>query len=71
MAVHKNGAFGRKFRRAFFQSGLTVGELSKKTGIPTGMIYRYANDGSEPRLTNAVKLARALGTTCEDLMKEE
>lgn len=67
----RNRTFGKAFRKAFFKSGLTVGELSKKTGIPPGMIYRYANDGSEPRLTNAVKLAQALGTTCEEMMRED
>ncbi|MBQ3799190.1 MAG: helix-turn-helix transcriptional regulator [Treponema sp.] len=47
--------------------------ISQKTGLPETTISSMRNSGTEPRASDAIKLASALGTTVEFLCtkKEE
>ncbi len=51
---------------------MKIKELSAKTGISEHTIKSYLKESSaEPKVTNAVKIARALGVTVEYLAGEE
>lgn len=41
--------------------------ISQKTGLPETTISSMRNSGTEPRVSDAIKLASALGTTVEFL----
>lgn len=46
-------------------------ELAKRVGVTQTAIWQYENGLATPKLQIAIALANALGTTCEQLMKEE
>jgi len=50
------------------QKGLTQKELSELTDITESAISRYVKGDRVPRGTNLVKIAKALGTTADDLL---
>lgn len=50
------------------QRGITQKELSKKTGITESAISHYVKGDRVPRGANLVKIAKALGTTADDLL---
>nr|WP_272951289.1 helix-turn-helix transcriptional regulator [Agrobacterium vitis] len=43
--------------------------MSAKTGIPVGTLNKYVSLRSEPSATNALKIARAVGLTLEELVE--
>ncbi|RVU69817.1 MULTISPECIES: helix-turn-helix transcriptional regulator [Lactobacillus] len=47
--------------------GLSVYELSKKTGIPDNTLRNYRLKHSDPSFTNACKIADALGVSLDEL----
>jgi transcriptional regulator with XRE-family HTH domain len=48
--------------------GLSRFELAKRSGTSPNTIYDIEMRGTATSVTNAINLARALGTTVEDLM---
>lgn len=47
--------------------GVTVGELSDRTGITRQMVGKYLHDGAVPNLDIACRMAGALGVSVDDL----
>lgn len=58
----------RKLRKRRF---MTLEQLAAKSGVGRVNINRYELGTVEPGLHNAIKIARALGCTAEDLIKDE
>lgn len=58
------------FKR-MYENHMTQAALSDISGIPRPTIYRYINDeGRMPNIEYAYKIARALGMTLDELVKE-
>lgn len=53
------------------QQKLTQKELSLKTGITESSISHYVNGDRVPRGANLTRIADALGTTTDDLLRKE
>ncbi|WIF95020.1 helix-turn-helix domain-containing protein [Caminicella sporogenes] len=51
--------------------GLTVRELSKKSGVGASTISKLELRKSKPRLTTVAKIAKGLGKNVEDFIKKE
>lgn len=47
---------------------MTQEELAKRIGVTQGTISQYEKGIIIPKIDTAVRLAAALGTTCEELM---
>ncbi|MEE3393493.1 MAG: helix-turn-helix transcriptional regulator [Lachnospiraceae bacterium] len=50
------------------EKGITQKELSEMTGITESAISHYVKGDRVPRGANLVKIAKALGTTADDLL---
>lgn len=50
---------------------LTQEALAMLSGVPRVNITRYENGTTVPKVTDAIKIARALGVTVEELMRPE
>ncbi|QQM29084.1 helix-turn-helix domain-containing protein [Martelella lutilitoris] len=59
-------AFRKRVRDAI-QAGGKSGEMAKKTGIPVGTLNKYVALTSTPSGVNAIKIAKALNLTVEQL----
>ena len=57
--------FAEKLRELRAEASLSEARLSKASGIPLGTIHSYTMGLRKPSLSAAVKIARALGVTCE------
>lgn len=58
------------FKR-MYECHMTQSALSDISGIPRPTIYRYLNDEKRmPNIEYAYKIARALGMTLDELVKE-
>ncbi|MFB5191994.1 helix-turn-helix transcriptional regulator [Alicyclobacillus fastidiosus] len=55
-----------KLKLALVHAGILQEDLMRMTGIPRNTISRIAN-GTVPTLRHAQKIARALGTTVDEL----
>lgn len=58
----------REFRA---KKGFTQMQLACKIGCQPGLVSQYERGVNTPLLHNALRLARALGTTVEDLFGDE
>lgn len=58
-----------KFEVTRRAAGFQQDGLAERSGVPQGTISRIEN-GTAPLVTNALRLARALGTTVEDLFDD-
>lgn len=56
-----------KLRR---ERGITQAELSKRTGIPQGMISDYEKGNSKPQIEKIIALAKGLGVGITDISDE-
>ena len=63
--------FSRNLLNLRTSKDITQEELAKRVGVTQTAIYQYENGLATPKLQIAIALANALGTTCEELMKEE
>lgn len=65
--------FAHNLVRLRTEKGITQEELAKRAGVTQAAIWQYEKGLATPKLPIAVRLADALGTTCEDLVcvKEE
>jgi transcriptional regulator with XRE-family HTH domain len=60
--------FGPRLRKRRLQIGLSQGELSRRTGIPTTRLSEFENGvRTDMTLSTALKLARALGMSLDAL----
>ena len=57
--------FAEKMRELRDAAGLSEAKLAAATGIPFGTIHIYALGRSKPSFAAVVKIAKALGVTCE------
>ncbi|MCY1668060.1 S24 family peptidase [Rhizobium sp. SL86] len=57
----------REHVRDAIQAGGKSGVMSVKTGIPVGTLNKYVSLRSAPSAMNALKIARAIGLTLEEL----
>ena len=53
------------------RKGVSGRELSRRTGISTGTINYIENEKISPTMHKMEKIAKALGTTIEDLYESE
>jgi transcriptional regulator with XRE-family HTH domain len=57
--------FAEKLRELRDAAGLSEAKLAAKSGVSFASIHEYGLGRRKPSLTAAVKIARALGVTCE------
>ena len=60
--------FAESLRKRRIELGLTQTELCNLLGINQSMISQYESNRRKPSVYMAVKIAKALGTTCEDMI---
>ena len=60
--------FGKNLSRFRKEKGLTQEELVKRSGVAISQIRRYEADKSSPTLDVITRLARALGTSLDELV---
>ncbi len=63
-------AFAENLKRMREERGLSQAELAEQVGIAQPMIAQYERCGKVPTIITGVELAKALGTTCEKLVRE-
>lgn len=63
--------FGRRLRQLRLQKNWTMQELGRQVGLTRQTIYKLEQYGANPRLTTLRALARALGTTTDELISEK
>jgi len=56
---------GQKLRSARKRSGLTQAQLAEQAGVNRTTLSTWENDANPPQAAEAVRLARACGTTVE------
>jgi transcriptional regulator with XRE-family HTH domain len=57
--------FAERLRELRDAAGLSEARLAKASGVPFGSIHEYGLARRRPSFEAVVKIARALGTTCE------
>ncbi len=57
--------FAEKLRELRDAAGLSEAKLAKLSGVPFASLHDYGLGRRKPSLAAAVKIARALGVTCE------
>ncbi len=62
--------FGENLKKCRLQAGLTQTELAEVIGVAQPTIAEYEVGKKTPTLDKAIKIAKILGTTCEELFKE-
>ena len=60
--------FGQRVARLRTAADLTQEELATKADLPVGSLRNYEYDHRRPRADAALRLARALGVTVEELL---
>jgi transcriptional regulator with XRE-family HTH domain len=68
MKTPPNETFGQRVSRLRLAADLTQEELAKKAELPVGSLRNYEYDHRRPRADAALRLARALGVTVEELL---
>lgn len=58
----------REYRQ---RAGLSQRELADKTGLTLMTIWRYEANERVPSVINAIKIAKALNCTVDELVKEQ
>lgn len=61
-------ALSDNIRQRRAELGLTMEQLAAKVGVATQQIDKYEKNVMKPQPENFVALAKALGTTCEELV---
>lgn len=57
--------FGEKMRELRDRVGFTEAQLAEQSGVPLGSIHHYGRDSRQPNFGAVVRIAKALGVTCE------
>lgn len=55
----------RKYRK---KKKMSAADLAKFVGVSRQMVYLWETDVCVPKLTNAIKIARALNISIEDIL---
>ena len=64
--------FGQRLNAILLERGMTPAQLSKMLGWNTGVVSQYMNSPTrEPKLSNALKIADALGISLDYLAGRE
>lgn len=58
-------------RKKRLECNLTQTKLAKKVCVTQGAVWQWENGRTEPKVTTAAKLAKALGCTIDELMRGE
>lgn len=61
--------FSENVRRLRLANGFTQAELGKMINVSQVVIADYEREKITPKPTTFVKLAKALGTTCEEMIE--
>ena len=61
--------FGEKLKQLLANKGISMTCLAKETGITYNMIKKYCNNGAEPTVSYAVKIADALEISLDELLE--
>ncbi len=67
MTSAKSPTNGERLLNLRHQTGLTIPELSAKSGVATGTISNVENDRGDAQISTLQKLVQALGFTINDL----
>lgn len=62
-------SFADNVKRLREQRGLSQAELAEQVNVTQPMIAQYEKGLKIPTIITGVELARALGTTCEELLE--
>lgn len=62
-------SFSESVKKLREQKGLSQAELAEQVDVTQPMIAQYEKGLKIPTIITGVQLARALGTTCEELVK--
>lgn len=65
-----SASLGTKIRRLRKAAGLTQIQLAERAGVSQGSITAYETGQTEPLVSVAAALARALGVTVEQLLSD-
>lgn len=61
--------FGENLKKLREEKGLTQGQLAKEIGVKQPMVAQYERYMKVPSIITGVEIAKALGTTCEELVR--
>lgn len=61
----------KNFQKLLDKKGITAYRVAKDTGIPTASLSDWKNGKSIPKADKLSKIATYLGTTIEELIKED
>lgn len=61
--------FGRNIDRLRLENEMTQIDLARKSGLSQPAICNYINLMTEPKLSAAMRIAKALGVEIEELLK--
>jgi transcriptional regulator with XRE-family HTH domain len=62
--------FGTRLKALRTDSGISVDQLSKQSGLSRAFIYQMENDGCDPSYSSLQKLSKGLGLTLAELLSE-
>ena len=62
--------FSDNLKNAIDQGGISQRKLARMTGLTEAAITRYIKGEREPRISQAVKIARVLGVTLDELFAD-
>jgi transcriptional regulator with XRE-family HTH domain len=61
-------SFARKMRKAREAAGLSQSELARRCGFQPSAVAHFESGRREPSLTNAIRLAKGLKKTLDELV---
>ncbi len=61
-------AFAESLKRERERHCMTQEQLAEKLGVKQALISQYENGVTSPTVALAVKIAKTLGTTCEEMV---
>lgn len=67
--MYRDETFIRNLIQVRQRKGITIAELSVKTGLSTTILYKYEEGSAFPTVKNRKKLATALGITMDEFYK--
>ena len=61
---------GKKIKDLRIEKGMTLGELSRKTGVATATLSRMENDHMAGTLKSHMRISKALGVSITEIYRE-
>lgn len=58
------------FRKIRIENGMSLYDVAKKSGVAYSILYNLEHTKKDITITTALKIAKALGVTLNDLVKE-